>query len=167
MEIWDAYYQDGTPAGIDLVRGEKIPDGLFHMVSEVLIRHEDGDYLLMKRDPRKPIFSGYEEASAGGSALKGEDAHTCAMRELREETGICNATLTPIARVVSDNVIYYSFLGETTCDKTTITLQKGETVSYRWVNEQMFMQFVRSDRMIPTQKEHYRPYLQKHGYLPK
>ena len=43
METWDAYYADGTPAGRDLVRGEAIPEGLFHLVVEVTVRHADGD----------------------------------------------------------------------------------------------------------------------------
>ena len=45
MEIWDAYYEDGSLAGCDLIRGEKIPDGLYHLVSEVIVRHNDGDFL--------------------------------------------------------------------------------------------------------------------------
>ena len=50
--------------------------------------HNDGDYLVMQRDFSKPNFGGYYEATAGGSALKGEDKITCAKRELLEETGI-------------------------------------------------------------------------------
>lgn len=29
MEIWDAYDRNGNLAGIDLVRGEEIPDGFY------------------------------------------------------------------------------------------------------------------------------------------
>ena len=47
MEIWDAYLPDGSLAGCDLVRGEPIPGWLRHLVSEILVRHTDGDYLLM------------------------------------------------------------------------------------------------------------------------
>jgi hypothetical protein len=36
MEIWDAYNEDGSLVGRDLIRGDKIPDGLFHLVSEVM-----------------------------------------------------------------------------------------------------------------------------------
>ena len=79
MEIWDAYFFDGTLAGQDLIRGEPISDGLYHLVSEILVRHIDGDYLLMQRDPRKPNYGRFFEATAGGSALKGEDALTCAV----------------------------------------------------------------------------------------
>ena len=32
MEIWDGYYKDGTLADIDLIRGNMIPDGLFHLI---------------------------------------------------------------------------------------------------------------------------------------
>lgn len=40
MELWDAYTRDGQPTGDLLVRGEKIPQGLYHIVCEVLVRHE-------------------------------------------------------------------------------------------------------------------------------
>lgn len=88
MEIWDGYYKDGTLANIDLVRGKPIPDGLYHLVCEVLVRHTDGDYLLMQRDLKKDIYPGFYEATAGGSALKGENKLDCIKRELFEETGI-------------------------------------------------------------------------------
>ena len=50
MEIWDGYNSDGTLAGVDLVRGEPIPEGIYFMTVEILVRHVDGDYLLMQRD---------------------------------------------------------------------------------------------------------------------
>ena len=73
MEIWDGYLMDGSLANQDLVRGEPIPKDLYHLVSEILVRHVDGDYLIMQRDFNKPNYGGYYEATAGGSALKGED----------------------------------------------------------------------------------------------
>lgn len=53
MEIWDGYYPDGSLANVDLIRGEPIPDSLRHLVCDILVRHTDGDYLLMKRDTKK------------------------------------------------------------------------------------------------------------------
>ena len=165
MEIWDAYYADGTLAGCDLVRGEPIPDGLYHLVSEILVRHTDGDYLLMQRDFSKPNYGGYFEATAGGSALNGEDAYFCAKRELREETGIDAGTLTNIGRFVSHDTIYETFLCVTDCDKNSITLQEGETVSYKWINEAEFIRFVNTNAMIDVQRQRYQPYLKQIGYI--
>ena len=165
MEIWDAYLPNGTLAGCDLVRGQPIPEGLRHLVSEILVRHIDGEYLLMQRDPRKPNYGGYFEATAGGSALKGEDAYFCAKRELREETGIDAGTLTNIGHFVSHNTIYGIFLCVTDCDKNSVKLQEGETVFYKWISEAEFIDFVNSDAMIDVQYQRYLPYLKQMGYV--
>lgn len=164
MEIWDAYLSDGTPAGQRLVRGEPIPAGLYHLVCEILVRHTDGDYLLMQRDLRKQGYPGYWEATAGGSALMGEDALSCARRELREETGIAGGTFTEIGRCVSRDTIYLQYLCVTDGDKAAVTLQEGETIAYRWVTEAVFAEFVNSVGMIDTQRERYQPYLRRMGY---
>ncbi len=165
MEIWDAYLKDSSLANKDLVRGEPIPSGLYHMVCEILVRHTDGDYLLMQRDFRKPNFGGYFEATAGGSALKGEDRITCAKRELFEETGITAISLKEIGRYISRDTIYYQFLCLTDCDKATVSLQDGETIAYQWVTEKEYITFVNSDKMIPIQKIRYFNFLKKSGYI--
>ena len=87
MEKWDAYTRDGIRTEVELTRGEPIPEGLYHLVCEVLVRHVDGSYLCMKRSMLKPNYPGYYEATAGGSALKDEDKLQCVKRELEEETG--------------------------------------------------------------------------------
>ena len=43
MEIWDAYLADGTPAHQQLIRGQSIPEGLYHLSCDILVRHRDGD----------------------------------------------------------------------------------------------------------------------------
>ena len=135
MEFWDAYRRDFTRLeNVTLVRGEKIPEGAYHLVSDVIVRHTDGTYLLMQRDKRKH-FGGLWEATAGGSALQGEDARSCAVRELREETGIEAETITELGRVIDDRsqTLYVEFLCITGCAKHSVTLQEGETSAYRWV----------------------------------
>lgn len=165
MEIWDGYYKDGTLAGVDLVRGEPVPEGLYHIVCEALVQHIDGDYLLMRRSLSKPAYAGYYESSAGGSALKGEDSIACIKRELLEETGISSGSLEQISLNVSHNTIYYSFLCVTDCPKDSITLQEGETIDYRWVNKEEFIKYVNSDKMIDGQKIRYSDYFRKKGYF--
>ena len=126
MEIWDGYLVDGTLANRDLVRGEPIPNGLYHLVCEILVKHIDGDYLLMRRDLRKPNYGGYYEATAGGSAIKGENKESCARRELFEETGISSDTLVEIGRYTSHDTIYYNFLCVTDCDKHPFLFKRAK-----------------------------------------
>ena len=136
MEIWDAYDEKLNKIdGLSLVRGEPIPDGYFHLVSEIVVKHDDGSYLLMQRDERKH-FGGMWEATAGGSALQGESPLDCAVRELREETGISSDRLTEIGQVLhyGHKTIYVEYLCNTAIDKNSIVLLDGETSAYKWIS---------------------------------
>lgn len=145
MEKWDAYDTDfKIVPGRSLLRGEAIPEGLFHLVCDVLVRHTDGSYLLMQRDWRK-AYGGMWEATAGGSALQGESALECAVRELREETGIVSNRLTEVGRVKSHNTFYVEYLCVTDWDKSGIALQDGETIAYRWVGRDELLSMKKSE----------------------
>ena len=167
MEIWDGYNREGSLAGVDLVRGQKRPEGLYHLVCDVIVRHVDGDYLLMQRDFGKKRYGGKFETGAGGAAIKGEDKCACAKRELLEETGIRCDEFTEVGMEVNDDfqTIFYEFICTVDCDKTAITLQEGETISYKWISEEEFIKFVNSDEMIETQKNRYKDYFKKIGYI--
>lgn len=167
MELWDAYRADGTPTGGTLVRGEPIPEGLYHLVCEVLVRHSDGSYLCMKRSEDKPNFPGFYEATAGGSALQGEDMYRCVHRELLEETGITSNHFQHLYGQVfeDDQCIFHTFLCTVDCPKDSVRLQSGETEGYRWMPEREFIRFINSPAMIPSQKRRYLPWFREMGYL--
>ena len=165
MEIWDGYNADGTLAGVDIIRGEPIPEGLYFLTVEILVRHTDGDYLLMHRDPNKSVFPDYLEATAGGGVQKGETPLEGAIRELKEETGISTESLTPIANMPYHRMLCYQYLCITDCEKDSVTLQEGETVGYKWVSEKEFIDFINSGNMIPTQRERYDGYFRSLGYV--
>lgn len=155
MELWDAYEADGTLAGFDLIRGEKIPAGYFHMVCEAVIRHVDGDYLLMQRSFEKEVYPGAWEIGAGGSALKGEDKLQAVLREVREETGIDTGELEEIYQLVREKqqAIYYGYLLKTDYAKDAIKLQEGETIDYKWLTKEEFIEFFDTNQQIPTLAE--------------
>ena len=155
MEIWDAYNSRfEIIEGMTLIRGQEstIPSGVYHLVCDVLVRHMGGTYLLMQRDPRKS-YPNMWEATAGGSALKGETPVECAIRELREETGIVASELVELTRLVKDSThcVYVEYLFMTSCDKKSVVLQEGETVNYKWVTvdeiEKMTAKELVSERM--------------------
>ncbi len=135
MELWDAYDSKLNKIdGMTLIRGEEVPDGFFHLVSEIIVRHVDGTYLLMQREPGRHL-GGMWEATAGGSALQGEDPLACALRELSEETGIKADKLTEVGRVLHHlhKTIYVDYLCETDSEKNSVVLQEGETSAFKWV----------------------------------
>ena len=136
MEKWDAYDSKlNKIEGVTLIRGEQVPKGYFHLCSEIIVRHTDGSYLIMQRDKRRHL-GGMWEATAGGSALQGEDPLTCAMRELQEETGIVSGELIEIGRVLhhGHKTYYVDYLCATDVDKDSIVLQEGETIAFKWID---------------------------------
>ncbi len=152
MELWDAYDAHlNVIAGQVLVRGEKIPKGVYHLVSEVIVRHQDGTYLLTQRNPRKNL-GGMWEATAGGSTLQGESPLECVKRELREETGILTDDFIEVGRVLHQRhqTYYVNYLCHTDVDKDSIVLQEGETSAYKWVTAEELRQMSREE--LATQR---------------
>lgn len=161
MEKWDAYNKDGEKVEGELIRGNPISEGLFHLVSEILVRHVDGDYLMMQRDFGKQSWGGFFEASAGGRVLKGETALEAAYRELFEETGINANNMSEIGRHIIGDTIFVNY--ETICDcaKDSVILQKGETISFKWMDKKDLIEFLKSDKCIPNHSSHLLEYLIK------
>lgn len=167
MELWDAYSKDEKLTGSTLVRGEKIPEGLYHLVCDVLVRHKDGSYLCMKRSMEKPNYGGWYEATAGGSALVGENKWQCAKRELFEETGISCHEFKEVARNRDEKkqAFFYSFVCTVDCEKDSVQLQEGETVGYLWMSEKEFVQFINSENIIPSNRQRYDSFFKQMGYV--
>ena len=156
-ELWDAYNSDFEKIeGLTLVRDEEeyFPEGAYHLVCEILVRHVDGTYLLMKRDPTKPLYPNMWEATAGGSALKGESDVEGALRELREETGIVADKLEFLDKSIGGHCWHVRFLCVTDCDKNSIKLQEGETCDYKWVSAAEVLAMTESELVGWQMKKH-------------
>ncbi len=87
MELWDLFDENQKPVGKTMVRGEEIPQGLYHNVVSVWMRNSEGKYLISLRAADRPSFPHYWE-SAGGSVTAGEDVFESALREVYEEVGV-------------------------------------------------------------------------------
>lgn len=161
MEIWDAYYEDKTFAHQTLIKGEKIPRGLFHLIAETLVRHTDGTYLVMQRDLSKADNPGLFEGSAGGSILSGETAEEGALREVREETGLQAKTVTSIYEFTyqKEGVIALGFLTIVSCDKNSVKYQKGETIAHKWLTLAELRSFIKSREYNSSHAKRLETYL--------
>ena len=87
MEIWDLYTELREVTGKEHIRGEVIPEGYYHLVVHVWIKNKKGEYLISQRSEDRPAFPLMWEC-VGGSALKGEDSLSAALRETEEEVGV-------------------------------------------------------------------------------
>ena len=145
MELWDLYDKDGKRTGEVWERRHgnymDIPEGRYHLVSDILVQHRDGTYLLTKRHPGKE----------------------CAKRELFEETGIlCDRfELVKIAFSTRSPSLIYSYLARVDCDKDAIVLQEGETTEYKWVDTAGLLEYAESELAIKSSVERYKSFYNK------
>ena len=171
MEIWDLYDKDGNKTGDTCKREyesfKKIPQGKYHMVCDILIKHIDGTYLLTKRHPQKDVYPGFWEASAGGSAVSGETSLEAAKREMFEETGLQsdNFKLLNVSHSNKSHSLFYSYLAIVDCDKNSVILQEEETVDYKWVDINGLADYVNSETSIKTHNGRYKEFFESIGII--
>lgn len=134
-ELWDLYDRKRMPLGKTHVRGEKLNDGEFHIVVDIMSVNKEGKILITKRHHDKP-YGGKWEVS-GGSVVAGETSVCGAVRELHEETGLkaevseleyYGTIIRPFSGCIYD---FYLYTGD--FSENDIVLQEGETVAFRIV----------------------------------
>ncbi|CCV64602.1 Hydrolase, NUDIX family [Alteracholeplasma palmae J233] len=162
-ELWDAYDKDINKQELTLVRGEKIPKGYYHLVSEIIVYHKDKIILLTQRSFDKKIAPGLYEASSSGSVLKGETPLEAAKRELYEETGIKVTELIPTYKEIHEEfqTIFYGFIAKVDIQKDSIVLQKEETINYIWLSKEELLKLIQTDKYIPSHIKRLKEGLEK------
>ena len=70
--------------------------GLIHRASYILVFNSKEELFIQKRTMSKDIYPGYWDVAAGGVVLANESYEVSATRELEEELGITEVTLTPL-----------------------------------------------------------------------
>lgn len=161
MELWDACNEKGEKLGFDLVRGEPVPAGCYHVVAEIAVVHADGSVLITQRDHQKATYPGYWELGAGGSVIKGEGWLEGAMRELREETGIRAEALEPffVTHNPNNHCIYAGYLCRYDGPKDGVVLQPGETIAYRWLTPEALRAFADQPEFVNSHRARWQDFL--------
>ncbi len=115
----------------------------------------------MKRSDDKDVYPGFWEASAGGSALSGEEPLEAATRELLEETGLVPDSMELVNVLFKDpsRAMFYSYLARVSCDKDSVTLQEGETVAYKWLDKEAFLEYVDLENTIGSHNQRFEKYI--------
>jgi mutator protein MutT len=157
MEIWDAYDKHGNKLGFDQLRGEPIPEDVYHIVVEIYSITENNEILITQRHPNKSWPLKWE--ITGGSILKGESPEEGAIRELREETGIevADSDLNFVYNYIprGSPSIYKCFVVFVNKEKTKIYLQEGETIAYRYLAYEEFKEFIKTNNYVDLLRERF------------
>lgn len=154
MEVWDARDEKGRILGFELLRGEAIPDGVYHLVVDVYTVNEKQEILVTKRAGQKK-WPYYWEVT-GGSALAGENGYQAAVRELYEETGIKTEerSLLFLYSCFCRHSYYQGFLNFVD-NKIKISLRDGETSAYRFLPYAEFPYFIQREDFVASLRERY------------
>lgn len=147
MERWDLYDQNRHPLGRTAERDAPLEPGEYHLVAAVWTVDREGNILLTRRAPEKKFFPNKWENS-GGAVLAGESSLEGALRELREETGICAAKdeIALLGSCREENYFVDTYLVLKREAAPAVTLQPGETADAKWVSLETL------DRMISAGK---------------
>jgi 8-oxo-dGTP diphosphatase len=152
MEIWDIYDSNRNKTGKTHVRGIPLAANDYHLVVEIWIINESGQFIVTKRHPDKPFPNLWE--CTGGSVVAGENSLEGALREVSEEIGI---TLNPsngkiIHQYQSRDTHYDVWLFRQNVDVEDIVLQKEEVTDLSFVNHKELKNLYDENKMIPKHK---------------
>ena len=150
-EYWDCYDKDRNLMDRQLIRGEAIPEGCYHLVIHLSIFNTKGQLLSQKRTADRQSFPGMWDVSVGGSALAGETSQQAVSRELREELGL-NIDFTGVDPAFSqrDEQLFddHYVLITDGISLDMLTLDPVEVQEVAWYNEPQIRKMVKKNQFI-------------------
>ncbi len=155
MELFDLYDENRIMTGKTIVRGAKIPEGLFHIVVHVCIFNSNGQMLIQQRQPFKAGWPDMWDVSVGGSAVSGDTSRTAAEREVLEEIGyrINLEKHRPVLTIHFDHGFddIYTIIEDIDIDN--LVLQPEEVQAVKWADEDEIINMIDKGIFIPYHKE--------------
>lgn len=158
MELWDLYTEERELTGKIHVRGEELPENLFHLVVHVWIKNSKGQYLISQRAADRPTCPLMWE-TVGGSVLKGENSLQGALREVKEEVGIdlspdnSRLIFSKIRRKIGGrkfndilDVWCFDYDGEVNLDKA----EEKEVAQSKWLNKEEIRKLYDAKLLVDT-----------------
>ena len=138
MEAWDLYTQDRVKTGQTMLRGDPVPEGLFHLQVHVCIFNEQGEMLIQQRQSTKRWYAGLWDYSVGGSAVAGDTSLAAAERETLEELGlqVSLAGRKPAVTRWYGAMIDDYYISPLNVALSDLHLQKEEVQAARWAGRE-------------------------------
>lgn len=155
MELWDILDENGNKTGRTVERGEFMKQDEFHLVVNVWIKNNNGEFLITKRTPNKKLLPNMWETTCG-AVIVGEDSLKAALREVKEEIGI---ELLPtngkyLFRLKSQNHNFSYFvdvwLFEEEVDITEVIYQPEEVCGAKWATQSQIQSLIELGEFTDT-----------------
>lgn len=136
FEYWDLFNRNRVWVRNHHKRGDRIPDGLYHIVVHSWVMDYYGNFLISQRQNGRTDELMWERT--GGSVLEGESSIEGAKREVREELGIDLAEIQPVL-IKSERRDKYSdffdaWLFVVNREKTICKIDNVEVRDFKWVD---------------------------------
>lgn len=150
-ELWDLYDGNRRKTDLKIRRGERIPQGLYHLSVSAWIVNSQGEYLLSQRHPSKQYPYLWE--CTGGCAVAGENSLDTAIREVKEELGITlnsdNAQMIYQTRRDNTQDFYDVWLFRADIDIIELNLQKTEVIKAQWTDLKTLQEMFTAKKLHP------------------
>ena len=145
MEYLDLYDKNKNKIGKKILRGSKIPENTYIMLSLIFIENKNGEYLFQMTSKEK----GSIWATTGGHVKSGDNSFVTIKKELKEELGL---TLNPrkikhIYTIVKNNRILEIYYLKEDIDISKLVYQKEEVEYAIWISKKELKKFIDEDRV--------------------
>ncbi len=136
FEYWDLFNRNRVWVRNHHKRGDRIPDGLYHIVVHSWVMDYYGNFLISQRQKGRTDELMWERT--GGSVLEGESSIEGAKREVGEELGIDLAEIQPVL-IKSERRDKYSdffdaWLFVVDREKNICKIDNVEVLDFKWVD---------------------------------
>jgi tellurite methyltransferase len=169
-ELWDVLDENRSKTGRLHERGKPMKTGDYHLVVQVWIMNNKGEFLISKRTPGITGWTGMWQTT-GGCAVSGDDSLKTAIKEASEELGV---TLDPKNGQLfkqyalphtndNGNAFYDVWLFRQDIDISTVVFQADETCDAIWASKEKINQMIASGIFIPPNDAY--PYLDELFYF--
>ena len=152
MEAWDLYTQDRVKTGQTMLRGDPVPEGLFHLQVYVCIFNEQGEMLIQQRQSTKRWYAGLWDYSVGGSAVAGDTSLAAAERETLEELGlrVSLAGRKPTVTRWYGSMIDDYYILPLNVALSDLHLQREEVQAVRWAGREDILVLLAEGQFCPN-----------------
>lgn len=155
-EYLELYDINMHPTGVTVLRGEKQPEGMYHLVAAVWIFGSDGSLLVTRRSKNKKDWPCTLE-NPGGALRPGETMAEGVLRELYEETGIkaCADELILLGNVPGSTAIYGLYMLMSDISVQDLHLQTDEVSEAMRISAEEFFALMDEGAFAPPIKKRF------------